>query len=523
MADIKDEFAVVGWRAWGNPYHGEIVGGTLTLPDASTRTVPATTSNACFDFHVPGAPGGGDAPVPAGGEWRDYVLLYGAGQVVYGKQVSTEAANWLYVRPDGSRWLIKLISPTSGITANGSSLTIYFTATRFGDLSGAPESGVNFNVTLTSRGMDTSGVSGLSNVPSTVSLGISDISADGQKCCLMFYHTIAGDETGGQQFPVAFAELTLHATTWSSSTITLFRDIDDVAGTRATSSYTFTDGTPSPCSDTVSNTASGGGTRSVVDSVMACWYDGTGTLVPVHYNYAQPLTSSTLTKYWPCAEYFTAVETRDAEFSLSYGAAAFGQYDLAFTHSYSKTSVVTAVGDPDDGSTTEVWSDSLMAGAAELWDVDITQNLSFSTRGVIYYDGALNSPWTGYQGLILPGPTLYQALVPAYVGNLHPWALHFSPETADHDLAASDPDVNNAPLLFAKRCSPTLIIIGRTWVDRTSLDRETRIDKAITKHGAVNIAASIPVNTTLSQISAAVHPVTGDIIIGTDGVARAFV
>lgn len=523
MADIKDEYAVVGYRAWGNPYHGEIVGSTLTLPDASTRTVPATTSNACFDFHVPGAPGGGDAPVPAGGEWRDYVLLYGAGQVVYGKQVSTEAANWLYVRPDGSRWLIKLISPTSDITANGSSLTIYFTATRFGDLSGAPESGVNFNVTLANRGMDTSGVSSLTSVPSTVSLGISDISSDGQKCCLMFYQTIAGDVLGGQRLPVAFAEITLHATTWSSSSIALFRDIDDVAGARASSSYTFTDGTPSPCSGTVSNTASGGGVNSIEDSVMACWYDGAGTLVPVHFNWTNPLTSSTFTKYWPCAEYFTATETDDAEFSITYGAATFGEYALSFSHSYSKTATVTAVGDPDDGSISEVWTDSLTAGATELFGIDITHGSDSAPTGVNYYNGAWNRDWIGYSGLIYPGPVNYTALEGAYYTSLYAWTTTGGPQLADHDLAAFEPEVNNAPKLFARLCSPTLILIGRTWINRITFEQEIRIDKAITKLGAVNIATSIPAGTTLSQISAAVHPVTGDIIIGTDGVARSFV
>lgn len=523
MADIKDEHVVVGWRAWGNPYHGEIVGSTLTLPNATTRTVPAATHNACFEFRVPGAPGGAGASAPAGGSWRDYVLLYGDCKVVYEKEVSTSAVNWLYVRPDGTRWLIKLLTTPSGIAASGASLTLYFRAIKFGDLDGGANVEVNFDVTLPNRGLDTSGISTLYTLPSTVSIDISDITTDGQKCCLRFYQTVAGDETGGQRLPCAFAEITLHATTFTSSSISLVADIEDVAGTRTTSSYTLSAGTPSPCSDTVSNTASGGALISVTDAVMACWYDDTGTLVPIHYDYEQPLTSSSLTKYFDCAEYYSATKTEEAALTISYGAPVFGQYALSITHQYIYDQYVTAAGDPDEGWRTEDYLDVLSAGSTELFRVEIHTSYDFTASNTINYDGILNAAFGGYLSTLYPGPELYTALAPSYTERLYAWLLGRPPKLGDHNLAAWEPDVNSAPLLFAKICSPTLIIVGRTWVDRTSLDRETRIDKAITKHGTVNIAASIPVNTTLSQISAAVHPVTGDIIIGTDGAAHSFV
>lgn len=510
--------------AWGNPFHGTIVSSTLTLPNDETLTIPAATHNDCFIFRVPGAPGGGSAAVPAGGEWRDYLLLYGNCSAVYGKTISSNIVNWLYAHPDGSRWLITMNGGT-GIAFSNASLNLTFFAKRFGEIGAAAES-IEFTLTLASRGLGEATPLVDESLPASAMIGISDVTESGDKCCLMFWATKTGTEVEGQRFPYGFFEVVLSSTDFTASTATLVYDIADVAGARQEAFYDYTSPTfpPPPfCgSETASNTASAAA-EYVDGAIVACWYDDTDVLKAITFTYNQPLVSSTPDIYSMSAscEYNYATEkTNNSEWSIVCGATGIGTYTITATADYYLKGLNTTPGDISLAWREESLDMLVAAGADTLFSMSYFSYTDGAEPGNT--DGALNERFDSWVTGVLPDFTVYTSLQ-VNLSRMHPWALYSAPRVADHDIAPFIPEANDAPQLFAKRFSSTLIGFGRTWINRTTLERETRIDKFLTKSGLVANSYSVPVDIELRQLSATVHPVTFDVEIAPDGTARSFV
>lgn len=528
LPDIKDAGILESFVHWGNPYHGPIVGNTLTLADATTLTVPATANNACFYFKVPTAPGALDEngdPVPApvpGGEWRDYMLLYGNCDAIYCKDVSTSAVNWLYSHPDGSRWLIKLTSSSSGIATGSASLGLNWSAVRFGEMGGEPET-INFTLTLADRGLDTTAIDPHITVsPSiTLSIGISDIASDGSKCCLMFYLDGSGGESGNQRFPYAFFEVAINSTAFASSSVAIIYDMEAVGGVRNESLYSYAMDALPPlpyCDDVPYHTYSSGYGFKVVDNIIACWYDTAGEIQPIMFNYDEPFFPATAQVVGgstsTCGDYSVA-ETNHAEYSINYGSPWFGIYTLNMVTDHVKEGVYHR---PGTSSVSENFTFSFYNADATLFEMTY-YIASGSTSNIV---GEVNRRFTDWVSGALPDTSIYACLVVATSG-MHAWSLAYTPVRAYNDLADFIPEANNAPQIFAKRFSPTLIGFGRTWINRTSLQRETRIDKFLTKAGMVSNSYSVPLDITLAEISATIHPVTLELSIGSDSAYRSFV
>ena len=104
---------------WGSPWHGEMVGATITLPNAQTRTAPGASQYVdggdFFKVQVPGQPAAITTPAETadGKEWLNYGIISGANHLLYGEILGERA--WLYVAPDNSIWLVKVVFP--GATA----------------------------------------------------------------------------------------------------------------------------------------------------------------------------------------------------------------------------------------------------------------------------------------------------------------------------------------------------------------------------------------------------------------------
>lgn len=537
MDDIADAGTVVQWIDWGNPYHGSIVNATLTIDGGGgTRTVPATTTNDCFLFRVPGAPGGVGDTAPPAGAWRDYLLLYGKGKAVYEKAISTADVNWLFCRADGTRWLIRITSSTSGITLSGASLAINFSATRFGDIvdaaSASPEV-VNFTLTLADRGLDTSTVDAAVGeyFASSVSIGISDITPRGDKCCLMFYTTETGTENNNQRFPYAFFEVVMDdssITNFSTCSIAMVYDIADVAGSRADDLYQYVQDTPPPlpfCDDVGYHQVIDGTGFTVTDSIIAAWYDELDALFPVHFNYDEPFVAGSGVivggSYPPdCYGYapYDTLWTDHSEWSATIGATAFGVHSMAFQLDWVVEGEIYSLGPGSwDHTTLDI---NLVDG-----DSNTLFAASYASDGngsALSIQGSLNTRFTSWLSFSDPSTQIHHACFFGTAG-MYPWALVESPVLMDLDVSGSIPELNNAPFPFVKRFSSTLIGIGRTWVDKDSEERITHIDKFLTKSGFVDNTYSVPVDITLGNISASIQPVTLEIAIGSDGLYRSFV
>lgn len=489
--------------AWGNPWHGPIVDTTLTLPDSSTRTVPAPEHNAVFDFHVPGAPGGGGAPVPAGGEWRDYLLLYGDCRHVYGNEIAATAVNWLYASPDGSRWLVSVTSAVSGIALSSAALTINLSAKRFGEFGGTPET-VNFSVTLANRGLgETLDADITGSIPSTVGIGISDLLPDGSKAVLMFQAPISASsgELNGQQFPLGFFEISLNSSSFPASTATLLYNIAQVAGTREAGTYIYSGGFAVGETGYATATAA---SSSVTNAIMAVWYTGAGAAAPVYFNYHQPLESST----WVNVGDGSGTESHSASLTATYGGGSWAAYTYAASLAYSGS----------DGS--ETLDIALTDNDGTIWTVDV--NKTPGTDG--NKSGTRNRTLQSWLGISATPPDIgYEALsfgVTAYT----PWATSLLPlDGANGLIAFYDPEIYKAALVYCKRASARLFLICRTWIDHDTGARKTIIDKALTPGGLIEVGYAVPDDTLQRNLSAAWQPVTGDINIGSDGEVRAWV
>lgn len=95
----------------GQPYHGLLIDGVLTLSTGRKITWPGAPYGDCYPFAVPGMPTIALSPTElaletaAGREWRNVALLTGLHRNYGGISVGKNA--WLYAAPDGTVWRIE--------------------------------------------------------------------------------------------------------------------------------------------------------------------------------------------------------------------------------------------------------------------------------------------------------------------------------------------------------------------------------------------------------------------------------
>lgn len=100
-------------RLLGQPYHGLVRNGVLTLSNGKTVEVPWGWGD-CYVLRVPGVAGQGVQMTPveaaqeaaAGRQWLDYAMLVGR-QRTYAGSITVGANAWLYAAPDGTVWRIE--------------------------------------------------------------------------------------------------------------------------------------------------------------------------------------------------------------------------------------------------------------------------------------------------------------------------------------------------------------------------------------------------------------------------------
>ncbi len=109
----------------GQPYHGLLIDGKLTLSTGAQIDWPGAPYGDCYRFQVPGVPALEMTPAEVvaeaslGREWRSVALLTGHMRNYAGIVVGSNA--WLYGAPDGTVWRIEcdkldvMIDPTPGV------------------------------------------------------------------------------------------------------------------------------------------------------------------------------------------------------------------------------------------------------------------------------------------------------------------------------------------------------------------------------------------------------------------------
>ncbi|UCP00105.1 hypothetical protein LF844_09915 [Metapseudomonas lalkuanensis] len=207
-------------KLWGNPWHGPVRDGGLTLPNATTRAksqpephydfisgvltaIPDTWGGAHL-VKVPGVPevvrsveeqAEDDA---AGRQWRNTAVLSGDRLELYGKPLD----GWLYIDPDGVRWRVTCPDlEENTVRSFGTPWSGTLTLSRFGEFGGAAES----HSYPVSSGW---GVTG--DVPLTSGrIRLESIKPDGSAAILMVHQRRLTSEETQIRWPYAFLELTI--------------------------------------------------------------------------------------------------------------------------------------------------------------------------------------------------------------------------------------------------------------------------------------------------------------------------
>ncbi|WP_313226707.1 hypothetical protein [Stutzerimonas chloritidismutans] len=144
----------------GNPFHGLVKGGRLTLPNAATMPYPQPVGEhwqkgSTTLIKHPNAPGITRTPeqqaadAAAGLEWWDRAIL--SGNQLYGKELQ----GWIYIDPSGDRWMVTTTLSSLHIAGGTCSVTL----ARFGVLGGEPES-CTYSVTVPNMGQATPTING---------------------------------------------------------------------------------------------------------------------------------------------------------------------------------------------------------------------------------------------------------------------------------------------------------------------------------------------------------------------------
>lgn len=140
LPDIRVAGVLAGINLWGWPYHGLCSAGTITLPNSSTKEIAPPTHGAAwlYDMGLPAvtrspAQSLGDADL--GHQWLNYAFV--SGGVLYGVQLGDNS--FIYVDPDGDRWLITMTATAPDISAQR--VRLAFTVVKFGVISENGEAG----------------------------------------------------------------------------------------------------------------------------------------------------------------------------------------------------------------------------------------------------------------------------------------------------------------------------------------------------------------------------------------------
>ncbi|MNF53002.1 hypothetical protein D3C84_343670 [compost metagenome] len=207
-------------KLWGNPWHGPVRDGVLTLPNATTRTksqpephydfisgvltaIPDTWGGA----HLVKVPGVAEvirsaedlaADVAAGRQWRNTAVLSGDRLELYGKPLD----GWLYIDPDGVRWRVSCTNlEENTVRSFGTPWSGEVTLSRLGQFGGAAET----HTYSVSSGW---GITG-DGPPSSGRIRLESIKPDGSAAILMVHQRrLTSDETQ-IRWPYAFLELTI--------------------------------------------------------------------------------------------------------------------------------------------------------------------------------------------------------------------------------------------------------------------------------------------------------------------------
>ena len=126
---------------WGHPWHGLVKSGTLTLPNGQQVAYPQPVGGDTHLLAVPGVQPVERTPdeliedAAAGRQWWTAVTLSGRQSQLYSKPLG--AGRWIYVDPDGVRWLVSTSLNNNAADIQRMAQTI--TLARFGEFYGAPE------------------------------------------------------------------------------------------------------------------------------------------------------------------------------------------------------------------------------------------------------------------------------------------------------------------------------------------------------------------------------------------------
>lgn len=144
----------------GNPYHGLVRGGQITLPNGSARPYPQPVGEhwqrgSTALIKHPNAPGITRTPeqqaedTAAGLQWWGRAIL--SGKQLYGK----ELPGWIYIDPNGDRWLVTTTLSSAHLSGGVCTVTL----ARFGVLGGEPLTH-SYDVTVPNMGQSSPVISG---------------------------------------------------------------------------------------------------------------------------------------------------------------------------------------------------------------------------------------------------------------------------------------------------------------------------------------------------------------------------
>lgn len=144
----------------GNPFHGLVKGGQLTLPNGATMPYPQPggehwQQGSTALIRHPNAPGitrtseEQSEDAAAGRQWWDRAIL--SGNQLYGK----ELPGWIYIDPNGDRWLVTTTLSSTHLSGGVCTVTL----ARFGVLGGEPLT-YSYDVVVPNMGQSTPTISG---------------------------------------------------------------------------------------------------------------------------------------------------------------------------------------------------------------------------------------------------------------------------------------------------------------------------------------------------------------------------
>ena len=211
-ADILSRLQIAG-----NPWHGVVQGGVLTLPNAQTRPVTQPGGNRWYMagrsilVQRPGwiGPERSTAELAsddaAGRQWLPYSLISGDNAMFYGKPLGE--MRWIYIDQAGDRWLCELVIPPGWHIGEHVGDPVTIKLRRFGEF-GVPDETHDYNVTVPDLGQ-ASPASADFGTAGQWSLRLMDVLPDGSGALFMLYYSPSFAGQYVQDVALGFLEVTL--------------------------------------------------------------------------------------------------------------------------------------------------------------------------------------------------------------------------------------------------------------------------------------------------------------------------